>query len=107
MHLPFRTLSNLTVRVKKALQIQDAVLYTAEPKLDGVAVELVYEDGNLVMASTRGDGMTGEVITANVRTIRSVPLQLPAGAFEGRLEVRGEIIMDRKGFEKLNRQPRA
>ncbi|MFH0994252.1 MAG: NAD-dependent DNA ligase LigA [Pseudomonadota bacterium] len=90
-------------RVKKALQIQDAVLYTAEPKLDGVAVELVYEDGKLIMASTRGDGMTGEVITANVRTIRSVPLQLPAGVFEGRLEVRGEIIMDRKGFETLNR----
>ena len=90
-------------RVKKALQIQEAVLYTAEPKLDGVAVELVYKDGTLVMASTRGDGMIGEVITANVRTIRSVPLQFPAGAFEGRLEVRGEIIMDRKGFEKLNR----
>ena len=90
-------------RVKKALQIQDAVLYTAEPKLDGVAVELVYEDGKLIVASTRGDGMTGEVITANVKTIRSVPLQLQAGAFERRLEVRGEIIMDRMGFEKLNR----
>ncbi|MBI5590139.1 MAG: NAD-dependent DNA ligase LigA [Deltaproteobacteria bacterium] len=90
-------------RVKKTLQTQDTVLYTAEPKLDGVAVELVYEDGKLVMASTRGDGMTGEVITANVRTIRSVPLQLHAGAFEGRLEVRGEIIMNRKGFEKMNR----
>ena len=91
-------------RVKKALQIQDEVLYTAEPKLDGVAVELVYEDGKLVMASTRGDGITGEVITANVRTIRSVPLQiqLQAGAVESRLEVRGEIIMDRKGFEKMN-----
>jgi DNA ligase (NAD+) len=90
------------IRVKKTLQIQETVLYTAEPKLDGVAVELVYEDGYLVMASTRGDGMTGEVITANVRTIRSVPLQLLAGTFEGRLEVRGEVIMDRKGFEKLN-----
>lgn len=89
-------------RVKKALQLQDAVFYTAEPKLDGVAVELVYEAGKLVMASTRGDGMTGEVITANVRTIGSVPLQLQAGAVERRLEVRGEIIMDRKGFEKLN-----
>lgn len=91
-------------RVKKALQIQDEVLYTAEPKLDGVAVELVYEDGKLVMASTRGDGITGEVITANVRTIRSVPLQiqLQADAVESRLEVRGEIIMDRKGFEKMN-----
>ena len=65
-------------RVKKVLQIRDAILYTAEPKLDGVAVELVYEEGKLVLASTRGDGMTGEVITANVRTIRSVPLQLQA-----------------------------
>ncbi len=91
-------------RVKKALQIQDEVLYTAEPKLDGVAVELVYQDGKLAMASTRGDGITGEVITANVRTIRSVPLQiqLQTGAVESRLEVRGEIIMDRKGFEKMN-----
>lgn len=91
-------------RVKKALQIQDEILYTAEPKLDGVAVELIYENGKLVMASTRGDGITGEVITANVRTIRSVPLQiqLQAGAVESRLEVRGEIIMDRKGFEKMN-----
>jgi DNA ligase (NAD+) len=89
-------------RVKKVLQIQDAVLYTAEPKLDGVAVELVYEAGKLVMAATRGDGMNGEVITDNVRTIRSVPLQLQIGAFKSRLEVRGEIIMDRGGFEKLN-----
>ncbi len=90
-------------RVKKSLQTQDAVLYTAEPKLDGVAVELVYEDGKLIMASTRGDGVTGEVITANVKTIRSVPLQLQAGSFEGRLEVRGEVFMDRRGFDKLNR----
>ena len=91
-------------RVKKALQIQDEILYTAEPKLDGVAVELVYQDGKLVMASTRGDGITGEVITANVRTIRSVPLQiqLQTGAVESRLEVRGEIIIDRKSFEKMN-----
>lgn len=90
-------------RVKKTLQIQDAVLYTAEPKMDGVAVELVYEDGKLVMASTRGDGMSGEVITDNVKTIRSVPLQLQAGSIEGRLEVRGEVFMDRRGFDKLNR----
>jgi DNA ligase (NAD+) len=91
-------------RVKKALQIQDEILYTAEPKLDGVAVELVYQDGKMVMASTRGDGITGEVITANVRTIRSVPLQiqLQTGAVESRLEVRGEIIIDRKSFEKMN-----
>jgi DNA ligase (NAD+) len=90
-------------RVKKTLQIQDAVLYTAEPKMDGVAVELVYEDGKLVMASTRGDGMSGEVITDNVKTIRSVPLQLQVGSIEGRLEVRGEVFMDRRGFDKLNR----
>jgi len=90
-------------RVKKTLDIQEMVFYTAEPKLDGVAVELVYEDGRLVMASTRGDGTTGEVITDNVRTIRSVPLRLQGGSIDGRLEVRGEVFMDRGGFEKLNR----
>ena len=89
-------------RVKKYLQIQGPVLYTAEPKLDGVAVELIYENGILVMASTRGDGLSGEVITANIKTIRSVPLQLRSESFDGHIEVRGEVIMDRNGFETLN-----
>ena len=61
-------------RVKRYLDRQSDVIYTAEPKMDGVAVELVYEAGKLVTASTRGDGITGEVITANVKTIGAVPI---------------------------------
>ena len=61
-------------RVKKNLSTADDIIYTAEPKMDGVAVEVVYEDGKLAAASTRGDGVMGELITANVRTIRAVPL---------------------------------
>ncbi|HSO66957.1 MAG TPA: NAD-dependent DNA ligase LigA [Desulfatirhabdiaceae bacterium] len=92
-------------RIQKLLDTEEAVIYTAEPKLDGIAVELVYKNSRLVMASTRGDGMIGEVITANVRTIRSVPLIL--GTDMGRivpsfLEVRGEVYMSRDGFHHLN-----
>ena len=61
-------------RVKRNLDTRDEILYTAEPKMDGVAVELIYENGKLVTASTRGDGLTGEVITTNVKTIQTVPL---------------------------------
>jgi DNA ligase (NAD+) len=81
------------------------VLYTAEPKLDGVAVELVYEGGRLVTAATRGDGVTGEVITANVKTISAVPLVLLDAHGQRTpqlLEVRGEIFLEREGFRKLN-----
>jgi len=81
------------------------VLYTAEPKLDGVAVELVYEDGRLATAATRGDGVTGEMITANVKTISAVPLVLldvPGQRTPRLLEVRGEIFLEREGFKKLN-----
>ncbi len=81
----------------------DTVAYTVEPKLDGVAVELVYEYGLLVRAVTRGDGVTGEVITENIRTIRSVPLKLKTALTPPLLEVRGEIIIKKDGFEKLNR----
>lgn len=89
-------------RVKKYLQIQSDIVYTAEPKLDGLAVELVYENGKLTMASTRGDGLAGEVITANIRTIRSVPLLLHADPAPARLEVRGEVFIEKKGFQRLN-----
>ena len=71
------------LRVKRILDTDQTILYTAEPKLDGVAVELVYENGRLISGSTRGDGFRGELITSNVRTIRSVPMVLqdvgPAG----------------------------
>lgn len=82
----------------------DAILYTAEPKLDGVAVELVYENGILVLATTRGDGRTGEVITDNIRTIGSIPLRLRSQAREipELLEVRGEVIITQPDFIRLN-----
>ncbi|WDP88233.1 MAG: NAD-dependent DNA ligase LigA [Desulfobacter sp.] len=79
--------------------------YTAEPKLDGVAVELTYEDGVLVLATTRGDGTTGEVITDNIRTINAVPLRLQKGAgpIPEFIEVRGEVIIRQADFAALNK----
>ncbi len=94
-------------RVRKGLGSRDPVYYTAEPKIDGVAVELVYEKGGLVLASTRGDGRVGEKITENVKTIPTVPLvlndpgQFPVPAL---LKVRGEIFMSKKGFYRLNQE---
>ncbi|MGL4381375.1 MAG: NAD-dependent DNA ligase LigA [Vibrio sp.] len=73
-----------------------------EPKLDGLAVSLLYEEGVLTRAATRGDGATGENITANVRTIRAIPLRLQGSDFPTRLEVRGEVFMPKAGFEALN-----
>jgi DNA ligase (NAD+) len=76
--------------------------YVVEPKLDGLAVSLLYENGILVQAATRGDGTTGEDITRNVRTIGAVPLRLQGKDYPKLLEVRGEVFMPRAGFEKLN-----
>jgi DNA ligase (NAD+) len=92
-------------RVKRGLKTDAPIAYVAEPKLDGVAVELVYEHGRLVVGSTRGDGMTGEDVTANLRTIRSVPLTLtPARGAPPpvRLEVRAEVLYAKAGFRRLN-----
>ncbi|TBW09613.1 NAD-dependent DNA ligase LigA [Azotobacter chroococcum subsp. isscasi] len=80
----------------------ETVEYSCEPKLDGLAVSLLYENGQLVRGATRGDGSTGEDITANVRTVRSVPLRLHGEGWPALLEVRGEIYMPRAGFEALN-----
>ncbi len=84
------------------------VEFTAEPKFDGLAIELVYEDGVLVVASTRGDGYVGEDVTDNVRTIKQVPLRLidrdGAPPIPRRLEVRGEVYMKKEDFERLNRE---
>lgn len=94
-------------RIRRFLKNTDKILYTAEPKVDGVAVELIYEQGNLITASTRGDGLIGELITENVRTIRSVPLVLMTddnNNIPSRLEVRGEVFMMKSAFEKLNRK---
>ena len=78
--------------------------YLAEPKLDGLAVELVYEQGRFVQGSTRGDGVTGEDITANLRTIRAIPLALSGSRPPDLLEVRGEVFMLRADFGAMNRR---
>ncbi|QSX35090.1 NAD-dependent DNA ligase LigA [Shewanella avicenniae] len=83
------------------------VQYCCEPKLDGLAVSLVYRDGVLVRAATRGDGAVGENITENVRTIRSIPLKLRGEGYPPLLEVRGEVFMPRAAFEALNERARA
>ncbi len=80
--------------------------FCCEPKLDGLAVSIRYENGLLVQAATRGDGYTGEDITTNIRTIRAVPLTLRSGPHPAVLEVRGEVFMPLQGFEKLNEQAR-
>ena len=80
--------------------------YACEPKLDGIAVSLLYRDGVLERGATRGDGTTGEDITHNVRTIRSIPLRLRGAGYPAVLEVRGEIYMPRDGFEQLNARAR-
>ncbi len=94
-------------RVRRNLNTRDEILYTAEPKMDGVAVELIYENGKLVTASTRGDGMTGEVITNNVKTIQTVPLVMQSDgltAIPPRLEVRGEVFIGLEAFKKFNQE---
>jgi DNA ligase (NAD+) len=88
-------------RVRERLGVTE-VAYAAEPKLDGLAVSLRYEHGLLVSGATRGDGLTGEDITANVRTIPSVPLKLIGHGYPSILEVRGEVFMSHAGFRELN-----
>ena len=82
------------------------VAYTAEPKFDGLAINLRYEDGVLVQGSTRGDGTTGEDVTQNVRTIDSIPLRLLGKRCPPVVEVRGEVVMPIEGFNKLNERQR-
>jgi len=93
-------------RVQDRLKSSDELTYCCELKLDGLAVSLLYENGLLVRAATRGDGTTGENITANVRTIRAIPLRLQGDNIPARLEVRGEVFMTESGFEKLNEEAR-
>ncbi len=96
-------------RVLDRLELEsDAELsYAAEPKLDGAAVSLLYEDGLLVRGATRGDGQTGEDVTHNIRTLESVPLKLIGTGYPSRLEIRGEVFMPKAGFEAYNARARA
>ncbi|WP_336982106.1 MULTISPECIES: NAD-dependent DNA ligase LigA [unclassified Cedecea] len=93
-------------RVLDRLKSSDALTFCCELKLDGLAVSLLYEDGVLVRAATRGDGTTGENITSNVRTIRAIPLKLHGDNIPRRLEVRGEVFLPQAGFEKINEEAR-
>ncbi|WP_432323165.1 NAD-dependent DNA ligase LigA [Yersinia enterocolitica] len=93
-------------RVHDRLKRADPLTFCCELKLDGLAVSLLYEDGELVRAATRGDGTTGENITANVRTIRAIPLRLQGDNIPRRVEVRGEVFMPLAGFEQLNNEAR-
>jgi len=91
-------------RVRERLGVDGPVTYCAEPKLDGLAVSLLYEDGRLVRGATRGDGVSGEDVTANLRTLPSLPLRLAGRAWPASLEVRGEVYMPRAGFLAMNQR---
>ena len=93
-------------RIRDRLEL-DEVRYTAEVKLDGLAISLLYRQGKLVRGATRGDGATGEDVTSNIRTIKSIPLALRPAGFPARLEVRGEVFMTKAGFEELNNRQQA
>jgi DNA ligase (NAD+) len=114
--IPMMSLSNIfehaellefDQRVRKSLNRSSDLEYVVEPKLDGVAVELVYENGTLVHASTRGDGENGEDVTQNIKTIKVIPLKLNLKedlSNIGLIDVRGEVFMNRADFDKINRE---
>jgi len=91
-------------RAMETAEVKESELrYTVEPKFDGLGVEVVYQDGVFKLGATRGDGSVGEDVTQNLKTIRSIPLKLQGGSPPALLEVRGEIVMNKKDFEALNR----
>ena len=91
-------------RVKRMLKTNLDIAYVAEPKIDGLAVNLIYENGIFAIGATRGDGYTGEDVTTNLKTIKTIPLRMLKGAksFPQRIEVRGEVYMGLKDFLRLN-----
>jgi DNA ligase (NAD+) len=94
-------------RVREGLEADGEVEYAVEPKFDGLAVSLTYDNGVFAMGATRGDGYTGEDVTANLRTVRTIPLRLSGTRIPDPLEVRGEVLMLKRDFEALNREQRA
>jgi DNA ligase (NAD+) len=111
-HVPMMSLQKVTT-AEEFLEFHQRVLrglkgpeptYTIEPKLDGLAVELTYEDGLLTVGSTRGNGTVGEDVTANLRTVRSIPLKLMGKSIPALIDVRGEVVLRRGDFERLNKQ---
>jgi DNA ligase (NAD+) len=113
--LPMLSLNNATdpeemaefeARIQRFLRSSEPIEYVVEPKIDGVAVELLYVDGRFTVGSTRGDGIHGEDITLNLKTIRSIPLTLHRGKRDvpQRLEVRGEVFLSRSAFQLMNRE---
>ena len=111
--IPMQSLSNamndeeliaFDTRIKKLLETDSEINYVAEPKLDGIGVELVYRDGIFQHGSTRGDGITGEDITQNLKTINAIPLKLRRGSqlIPSILEIRGEVFITKDNFQKLN-----
>lgn len=93
-------------RVREGLE-RDAIEYAVEPKFDGLAISLTYSAGRFVLGATRGDGYTGEDVTGNLRTVRSIPLRLQGDAPPAFLEVRGEVLMLRRDFARMNERARA
>jgi DNA ligase (NAD+) len=91
-------------RIKRLIKSEDKIAYTVEPKYDGLAIELTYINGFLRTASTRGDGYEGEDVTQNIRTIKSVPLRIEGDNVPEEIDIRGEVYMDVKEFEKLNKE---
>lgn len=91
-------------RVKQRLGVTGAIEYVCEPKLDGVAISLLYQEGFLVLAATRGDGFVGEDVTQNIKTIAAIPMKLRGHDYPAVLEVRGEVVMPKVAFGKLNSQ---
>ncbi len=99
-------LQDFVRRAHERIEVDPPFTFTAEPKLDGLAISLMYVDGVLTRAATRGDGTTGEDVTHNIRTLRSVPLALSSKGVPPRLEVRGEVYMPKAGFDELNARMR-
>ncbi|MEE8573797.1 MAG: NAD-dependent DNA ligase LigA, partial [Thermodesulfobacteriota bacterium] len=98
----FTELEDFDKRVKKILETEEEIEYCVEPKMDGLAVELTYENGELKVGSTRGDGTVGEDVTLNLRTVRSIPLKL-TGSPPTYIDIRGEVFIPKDAFEELNK----